>query len=336
MSVAPEPIGVALCGASGIAIAHGHALQRSPHTRLLCVHSRDAQRAKRLGDALECAWTTSYEELLDDRRVAAVDIVTEPARHAELALSALARGKHVLIEKPIDVDLDAAARIVAAAAASPQRVSVVSPRRFDLALRDLRERMLAGEIGPVHLATAFMLLYRDRAYYEQPPGWRQQTGHVLLNQGIHWLDTFIWLFGFPDLVAAATAARREFSGSFDTAVVTSRHRQGTLSVLSASTACAGTRVERLTVHGGTGSLEYSAARRRGPFARLAAAGRRLLRPASGRYRDPLMAQGDGFAARIQTGGTPSVTAQDGYDALRFVKLCEAAAAEAVPTGSGAG
>lgn len=98
MKPLPEPVGFALCGASGIATAHGHALQRSPHTRLVRVYSRDAGRAQRLGATMGCDWTTSYDNLLEDPRVTAVDITTEPERHAALALPALARGKHVLVE----------------------------------------------------------------------------------------------------------------------------------------------------------------------------------------------------------------------------------------------
>ena len=114
MTLLREPLGFALCGASGVAPAHGHALKSSPHTRLVSVYSRDTGRAQRLATALGCDWTNNYDDLLNDPRVAALDIATEPARHAALALPALACGKHVLIEKPIDVDLDAAARIVAA------------------------------------------------------------------------------------------------------------------------------------------------------------------------------------------------------------------------------
>ena len=101
----------ALIGASSVALHHGRTLQRCPGVELVQVYSRDPDRARRLAEALGVSWTTRYGEILDDRRIEALDIVTEPRRHVELALPAWQHGKHLLIEKPLDEDLEAALRL---------------------------------------------------------------------------------------------------------------------------------------------------------------------------------------------------------------------------------
>jgi UDP-N-acetyl-2-amino-2-deoxyglucuronate dehydrogenase len=76
-------------------------------------------------------WSTDYQAVLAGPGIDAVSICTPSGTHADLAVAALQSGKHVMVEKPIDVSLEAADRILAAERASGRKVAVVSQHRFD-------------------------------------------------------------------------------------------------------------------------------------------------------------------------------------------------------------
>ena len=106
-----EKIRFAMIGVSGMAHAHVKAIQNNKSAAVACVYSRDPARAQEFAGCYDISVAKSYEEILADKSINAVDIVTEPHRHAELALLALKNKKHVLIEKPLDIDFKKAIEV---------------------------------------------------------------------------------------------------------------------------------------------------------------------------------------------------------------------------------
>lgn len=336
-----KPVRFALIGASSIAAHHGRVLQRSPMALLAKVYSRDAERARSLGKLLGVDWTTRYDEILTDPQIEALDIVTEPERHLALAQRGLDHGKHLLLEKPVGVDLCAAEEFIKLAACSSLCVSVVASRRFDLVIAQMKRDLDAGAIGRPTDVSVSMLLKRGLSYYRHGSGWRGVSGSVLLNQAIHWIDVLIWMFGPPRQVSARLTRNRREVSVYDEATVWALHPGGVRSTLHASTACARSMPERLRLEGTRGVLDSRSLRR--------SAGARIRRWASmiraatvhrGRwpYRSgPLDAQVADVVRSIRTGSPPAVSLRDGYEALRVVRLCEASSGaplEAVGAGDG--
>ncbi|MBI3324037.1 MAG: Gfo/Idh/MocA family oxidoreductase [Candidatus Omnitrophica bacterium] len=331
----PDRVGLALVGTSGVSLLHGLAIRRCPSARLVALCGSDPQRTAALARRLETRPVTAYDQLLDDPLVQAVDIVTEPARHAALAIAALRRGKHVLVEKPLDEDLGAAEQLVEAARRSGRQASVVAPKRFDPVLREIRQRLLDGAAGSVIFAQAAIRWHRDAAYYHGTTGWRSRAS-VLLNQGIHWLDVFIWFFGSPESVWAQTVTRHHDLAAPDTALVCARHPAGELSLLQAGTAFNRNDPELFEVHAQQASFDYQRLTRRARRRRWGSpSGMRAFFRAALLRRGPswptaLEAQLADVAHAIQTGEPPQVSLEAGLEALRFVKRCEASALSPEP------
>lgn len=320
-----DPLRFALIGASSVAYEHGLALQRCPGSSLAIVCSRDPHRASALASRLGVEATSDYDAILADPRIQAVDVVTEPGRHAALGMMALRHGKHLFVEKPLDVDLDAAGQLVELASRSSLCASVIAPKRFDPVLLSLRQQLASGAIGAPLFARVTMRWHRSLSYYAQPPGWRSQVG-VLLNQAIHWLDALIWLFGFPEEIQAIRRRRRPEIECEDTAVVCMSHPGGVASLLAATTACARSVPDEFRVDGEAGELDYRRMQVRGCWARGI---RRLRLIASGAgqraHVSPLLAaQVRDFVESIRQQRPPQVPLSAGYEALRLVKACESA------------
>lgn len=180
-------ITLAFLGCGDVARAHARRLGRHRRDVQLAFSSRDRARAERFGRELGGPAYGSYDEAIAAADVDAVAITTPPALHKDLALRALAAGKHVVIEKPpvaSAADLD---DVAAAAARAGKRVFVAENYFYKPSLRRVRRLIEAGAIGDVLFVHTNAIKRQETA-----GGWRDDRalalGGALLEGGIHWVD----------------------------------------------------------------------------------------------------------------------------------------------------
>ena len=148
--------------------------------------------------------TTDLDGTIADPTIAAVLVLTPPASHAEVAERCLAAGKHVLVEKPLELTVARGERLVAAAEAAGRRLGVVLQHRFRPGAVRLRAAIAAGELGEVAAAAMTVPWWRPQTYYDEPGRgtMARDGGGVLLTQAIHTLDLFRSLVGVREVMAA--------------------------------------------------------------------------------------------------------------------------------------
>jgi UDP-N-acetyl-2-amino-2-deoxyglucuronate dehydrogenase len=194
--------------------------------------------------------------------ISLVAICTPSGTHAALAEQALAEKKHVVIEKPLDVDLPRARRLGAAAtrAASHGVVSsVISQHRFDPGSALVAQAIKAGRFGQLTSAVASVAWWRSDEYYASA-GWRgtwaQDGGGALMNQGVHTVDLLLWFMGRPvNIQAQAIRAAHHAIEVEDTVVATLSFESGAVATLHATTAAFPGGRTRVQVHGTEGGAE---------------------------------------------------------------------------------
>ncbi|MGK5682959.1 Gfo/Idh/MocA family protein [Actinoplanes sp. URMC 104] len=187
-----------------------------------------------------CDSRGDHRALIDEVRPDVVHVCTPHDRHVPIALDALSRGVHVLLEKPVAHTVAEAERLVAAAKDHPSlKVGVCLQNRYNLTSQAAFDLVRAGEIGALRGGSASVLWHRDDAYYAARP-WRgmlsRAGGGVLINQAIHTLDLLQWLLG--DVTAVAGHAGRYGGASReveDTAHLVLDHAGGARSVFFATT-----------------------------------------------------------------------------------------------------
>ena len=180
---------------------------------------------------------TDHRVVLDELRPDVVHICTPHDRHVPIAVDALERGVHVLLEKPVAHTVEEAERLVAAAKDFPHlNVGVCLQNRYNATSQKARE-ILKNHDG-VRGASATVIWHRTREYYEAKP-WRgdksRSGGGVLINQAIHTIDLLQWLLGDVEAVSGH-AARYGYPGVDveDTADLLMHHAGGARSVLFAT------------------------------------------------------------------------------------------------------
>jgi UDP-N-acetyl-2-amino-2-deoxyglucuronate dehydrogenase len=144
--------------------------------------------------------------VLDNRDIDAVFLLTPPMTHLDLVTRCAAAGKHVLLEKPLDVTTDRARQAVNAMQRADRRFGVVLQHRFRAASRQLAAIVQSGELGELVSASASIRWWRPPEYFAEPGrGMKARDGGgVLLTQAIHTLDLFQSLTGSIAQVAAMT------------------------------------------------------------------------------------------------------------------------------------
>jgi predicted dehydrogenase len=237
--MAAPPLGFGIIGTGMIAGYHARAIAQIPGARLAGVSGRSAEKVRAFATQHQVPFaTTNLDELLARPDVAVVCITTPSGAHLEPALAAIRAGKHVVIEKPLEITTARADRIIAAAAAAGVRLVPIFQARFGRGAQTVKAALDAGRLGRLVLASAYVKWHRPAAYYT---GWKGTLtldgGGAVINQAIHGVDLLQWFAGLPAAVFA-WQTRRVHTGieAEDTAVAALRFPGGALGTLEATTA----------------------------------------------------------------------------------------------------
>ena len=269
--------GIGIVGAGVIGAVHAEAVGLVPGATLAAVTDVDPGRAKALAATWDCAAEPDLASLLTRDDVDVVSVCVPSGLHAKLGIQATAAGKHLVVEKPIEVTLAAADRLIAAARANNVLVTVISQHRFDTGLDELRRLLDNGALGSLLLGEASTKWYRTQGYYDSA-AWRgtwELDGGSLMNQGIHYLDLLLWAMGPAAEVTAICATQAHQVEVEDTTLALVRFASGAVGTVLSSTAAYPGFDQRLEITGTNGTVIVS----NGAITRRALANDRLTEPA---------------------------------------------------------
>jgi len=198
--------------------------------------------------------TKDYKEILADPSIDAVFICTPTDTHSAISLEAIAAGKHVFCEKPIDHDVGRINEVLDALKAAPKLKFMVGfNRRFDHNFRAVRNAVENGSVGKVELVK---ITSRD----PEPPSaeYAARSGGIFLDMTIHDFDMVRYLSGeevvevYTQPAVLVDPAIGE-AGDFDSAVITMKLASGALAVIDNSRRCAYGYDQRAEVFGSAGA-----------------------------------------------------------------------------------
>jgi predicted dehydrogenase len=251
----------ALIGAGMIGAVHARLIEAlgalGEQAALVAVVDQNLERASKLVSQYGGRAYATPAEAYAGEEVDAVGICLPSALHADVAVEALRAGKHVIVEKPVDITLAAADRLIEAQRDTGLTVSVISQRRFQPPVAQIRAAIDSGTLGRVTSGIAESAFFRPQSYYDGDD-WRGTLaidgGGALMNQGIHALDLLVWMLGRPVQVSAQTG-RLAHSGIEveDLAGASIVFESGAIGLMLASTAAYPGRPVRLTIHGDQGT-----------------------------------------------------------------------------------
>lgn len=232
----------AVVGLGNIGKIHVEALQAIGKVEIAAVCDIDPEVARVFSQSIESSPKAFFdlEEMLREQNLDLVSICLPSGAHVDAAKKVIEAGRHVVVEKPLDVDLAKAREFVALSEQHPElSVSVVSQHRFDPATLGVLELAKTEQFGRITTGIASIAWWRSQEYYDSAPWrgtWAEDGGGALMNQGVHTLDLMLAVMGKPVSVVgkASTIAHQNIEVE-DVLGATIEFENGSLGVLHATT-----------------------------------------------------------------------------------------------------
>lgn len=225
--------------------------------------SPSAERRRAFADKFPFPLADDLGTVLADSSIGAVAVLTPPNTHLDLVRRCAAAGKHILLEKPMEITTERATALVEACRAGGVRLGVVLQHRFRPAGMALAEHVRAGDLGRLIGCSTILRLWRPQSYYDQPGrGTKARDGGgVLLTQGIHTLDLMLSIAGpVVEVTGYATTSPVHRMETEDLVCTAARFQCGAFGTIEATTAAFPGFPERIELIGekGTASLAGTA------------------------------------------------------------------------------
>ncbi len=312
----------------------------TPHARGLVdlsdkievVHAFAPSEARRraFGEKFPFPLCDSLDTILADDSVEAVAVFSPANTHREIAIRCAHAGKHVLMEKPLDITTSRAEELVVACRKSGVTLGVVLQHRFRPAGMKLAEILAAGELGAIVGCSTVIRLWRPQSYYDEPGrgSFARDGGGVLISQGIHTLDLMLSLAGpIVEVAGFATTTPVHRMEAEDMVSAVARFANGAFGTIDATTAAYPGFLEEIVL-----TCEKGTARLRGTELLVQFQNGRKMqieadRSAGGTGADPMAFPHDyhravmaDFVDAIRSSREPKVT---GEEALRVHRLIDA-------------
>ena len=253
-----DKCGFGIIGAGVSGWLHAKAVSNIDSVELVGISDSIPEKAEGLKDEfganVSCA---DYDSLLSREDIDIVSICTPSGTHADVGEKAAAAGKHIITEKPIEVTLERADRLVNACKNNKVKLACVFQRRVSDLWQLVQSTIAEGKLGKMILASTYLKYSRTQEYYDSS-GWRGtwalDGGGALINQGTHMIDVFRWImgpvdtvFGFADHLARSIEVE-------DTAVASLRFSSGAFGTIEGATSLNPGMEHRLEFHGELGTI----------------------------------------------------------------------------------
>lgn len=251
-----QPLNFAVIGAGNIGKLQAEAIRHIPEARVTVICNRGEAAGRALAEKHGAVWVADFQDAVTRDDVDVVTICTPSGTHMEIAVAAAQAGKHLLVEKPIDITLERVDQILAAVEQAGVVLACVFPLRFAQGVHKAKAALDAGRLGRLTLADVFVKWYRPQTYYNGNwrGTWQLDGGGALMNQSIHNIDLVQWLAGPVESILARTATLAHDMQTEDTASAVLTFQNGALGVIQGATSCWPGDRARVELHGDRGTI----------------------------------------------------------------------------------
>jgi UDP-N-acetyl-2-amino-2-deoxyglucuronate dehydrogenase len=252
-----KKIRIAVIGAGAVTPHHINAWQQIPRAEVVAICRRDVANDRQLASRFNLFSTTDYNDLLNDPDIDAVDITLPSGLHAEFGIKAAEAGKHIIVEKPIDVSIKKADALIEACDRAGVTLAVISQYRFMDPVLRMYDIVKKGQLGDLLQGDAYIKWYRSQEYYDSGAWrgtWELDGGGPFMNQGIHFIDLLLSVMGPVKWVFAKTRTTIHNIEVEDIGMAMMEFDSGAFGVIQASTAVFPGLPARLEIHGTDGTI----------------------------------------------------------------------------------
>ena len=260
MKYAKKLFKIAIIGCGKIAEKHALLLKSKQlkHFNLEAVCDTNKNKSKNFGKKYNVNYFFNLDDLLKSTNVDIIVICTSSGYHYSNALTVSKYKKHIIIEKPISLNIESAKKIVKIYSKINKKLFVVMQNRLNPLINLLSEVIKKKILGKISSVSVRVWWCRDQNYYDQA-NWRgtwKFDGGIFMNQGIHHLDLMTWLIGPVKSINAMIKRRLVKIESEDFGSATLEFKNGVIGNIEVSTALRPKNLENsITVLGENGNIQ---------------------------------------------------------------------------------
>lgn len=248
----------AIVGCGVISSTHAKSIQELPDAELAAVCDVIESKARKLAETYPADVYSDYNEMFKRDDIDVVSVLTPSGMHAEIGIAAARAGKHVIVEKPMDVTLEKGRALINACREAGVKLCVISQHRFDSPIMALKKAICENKLGQLNFCGSHTKWFRSQGYYDSGDWrgtWALDGGGALINQSIHYVDLLSYIMGPVAEISAYTATRaHERIEVEDIAVAAVKFKSGALGLIEGNTAAYPGFCARLDVYGSEGSV----------------------------------------------------------------------------------
>lgn len=252
-----EPLGIAIVGCGSVSKVHLAALRQIPEARVCGVWSRSPETTKRYAAENGVRAYESLQAVCNDPEIKIITLCTPPGFHVDQGLQVAAAGKHLIIEKPLDVNYDKGKKLVETYREKGLKLAVIYQNRYTKAAQQVKAAIDQGLLGKLILGDAYVKWYRSPEYYASADwrgSWEIEGGGSLITQAIHSIDLLQWFMGKVKSISGSVRIVTHQIQTEDLGAAVLEFENGALGVIEGSTAIVPGFKERLEIHGQKGTI----------------------------------------------------------------------------------
>ncbi|MCK5844938.1 MAG: Gfo/Idh/MocA family oxidoreductase [Victivallales bacterium] len=246
----------AIVGCGNIAPFHAEGISNSDGAELVAVCDKDSARAAELAAKCSVDDYDDYAKMLEIDDLDVVNICLPSGLHEPLSVQAANAGKHVMVEKPLDITLEKCDSIINACRENNVKLATIFPSRFKPGSTAIAEAVAKGRFGRLTLGDASIKWFRSQEYYDSGNWrgtWKFDGGGALMNQSIHYIDVLQNIMGPVKSVTARCETLARKIEVEDTAVAIIKFMNGSIGTITGTTTAYPGLDSRIGIHGEFGS-----------------------------------------------------------------------------------
>ena len=244
----------------GMGALHCPDISDAKGARLVAVCDVNENLLNPIAEKFHVKGYTRYEEMLNDRDVEVINVCTYSGMHADMAISAMEAGKHVITEKPADIKLSRIDAMIAASNQTKKKLQVIFQGRVHPVNLKIKEAIDNGRLGRMIGCHGDLRWWRAQSYYDDSADkwrgtWEWDGGGSLMNQGVHTVDLIQWFMGPVESVFGTMAVFTHRIETEDKLAAVLKFESGAIGSINTMTCAYPGLATELFVHGETGSIE---------------------------------------------------------------------------------
>jgi len=231
-----DPFRFVIVGSGGISKAYIQAIRNVEGAEIAALVSRRGRRPETLPAEVPVFHSLKEVSVPFDAAI----LATPNGLHHQGAIEAASLGKHVLVEKVLDISIENMDRMTEACRQAGVVLAVTYQRRMSPDNITVKKLIDRGAFGKLYAAQMDVKFYRDQAYYDSGAyrgGWEIDGGGPFIQQAAHNADLLCWFFGMPEKVVSMCDRFAHQIETEDHGVALLRYPNGLIVTFTASTVC---------------------------------------------------------------------------------------------------